>query len=196
MTDARTAVGSRDRRAAITGIALILGLVAMFRGVPLAVGALRNLEGGASDAQRSLRRSRDVIAEEADMRAAFAVSARRLLASAPLLLTGHSSADAASALSSLVGGIAARDRIRIGRMESLRDSTAGAFIRIAVRVEAQGDIAGISHWLATMEEGQPLLTLSGLSLSAPDARGAGDRPEVLRAEVTITGWAMLPLVQQ
>ena len=55
------------------------------------------------------------------------------------------------------------------------------FTRIALRVSAEGDAEGVARWLADLEEGEKLIRVRALAISAPEpaSRYASPRAEFL-----------------
>ncbi len=134
---------------------------------------------------------REFIAEEGALRDSFAASAGRLVGLAPRLVAGATTSEATATLTSLIVAAAGRDRVRIGRIEPLPDSSSALFVRIALHVEAQGDVQGIAHWLAILEGGRPAVTIQELGLSTAEPGASADKAEVLRGTLIAVGWATL-----
>jgi hypothetical protein len=98
-------------------------------------------------------------------------------------------AEAAAEFSSLVGGAATLRHVRIISQESGTDSTASVFTRIRMRVEVEGDAAGLSGWLASLEEGSKLVRVRSLAVTAPDPTATANQPERLRAQLVLDAWS-------
>jgi hypothetical protein len=73
------------------------------------------------------------------------------------------------------------------RLDPLPDSVAGAFGRVALHAELEGDVAGLTRFLRTIEVGDPLLTVPALSIQAADPVGRPNTAEQLRIEATVAG---------
>jgi hypothetical protein len=83
---------------------------------------------------------------------------------------------------------ASRHALRMVRLDPLPDSAAdGVFSRVAVHVEMEGDVAGLTRFLRAVEIGDPLLTLPALSVQAADPLGRPNAPEHLKIEATVAG---------
>lgn len=180
----------QDRRALSRGGSVVLALWLMTRGIPDVVRAHERSRTAAALGAEQVARARAVLAEQPAERDSFAVSARRLVALAPRLLPGRSNAEAASALGSQVNGSADQARVRVVRVDPLPDSSAGVFSRVALRVEARGDVAGLARWIALLERGPPALRVKEVTISAADPTAPSDRPETLVAELVVAGWRM------
>jgi len=101
---------------------------------------------------------------------------------------GRTAADAQASLSGLVSLAASRHALRIVRLDPLPDSAGdGVFNRVAVHVELEGDVTGLTRFLGAVERGDPLLTLPSLSVQATDPVGRPNAPEQLKIEATVAG---------
>jgi hypothetical protein len=184
-----SAIRPRDRRTLVVGF-LVVGIAWLgTRGVPTALSSIRSLHERSTAAMDRLNRARAAIAEEPVTRDSFQARARRLVGIAPRLVAGRTSAETSAALAALLGGMATRSKVRITRLELLPDSLSMTFTRCSIRLEAQGDAFGIGRWLAAMEEGTTALAVRRLALAASDPAAVGDRPEVLRVELVVSGWS-------
>lgn len=140
-------------------------------------------------AERQLAAAREELAEAPFTRDSLGARAQRLVALAPRLIAGRTPAEAAADLSSLVTGLAAEQQVRVIRMNPLPDSGSPLFTRVGLRIDAQGDVGGLARWLSALEEGQRLLAVREIAVTAPEPTAPATRPEALHAELTIVGWA-------
>lgn len=184
----RLPTSPRDRRAVLAGGAIV-GLALLVRGVPAGLHAVTALRARADAASLELSRSQELLAAERVLRDSLASRARRILALAPRLVAGATVSDARAELASIVGAAAARHRVRIAREEAQPDTPHDPFVRLVLRVEAEGDIAGVAGWLAELEEGPRLLTADELTIVAAEPTAPAAQPELLRVSLTIAGWA-------
>ena len=160
MKNLRTALSgmsARDKKAIAIGLVLLAAARLGLRGIPLLLHQRADLEARALLARIAVERGREALDAHPQVRESLAVRVGRLVALAPRLLDGSSPAEASASLSGLVGGAASLRRVRIVRQESRPDSSASLFDRVLLRVEAEGDIAGISGWIADLEEGDKLV---------------------------------------
>jgi hypothetical protein len=185
----RIALGSRDRRALLLGGAVVMATWIATRGMSSLLHRHEELRARAEVALVELQRSRELVAEEPLALEALADRARELVAWAPRLVAGATPAEALAELSSYMSGLAAQHRVRLVRLDPSADSASGPFARLSLRLEAQGDIRGLAGWLVAMEEGERLLAVREIALSAPEPAAPSAQPEVLRAEIVIEGWA-------
>jgi hypothetical protein len=178
-----------DRRALVWGGLAVLGAVAVLRVLPWSIRGVTSLRAEAADRVLTLSRAREVLEGAPETRDSLAHALSAIVALAPRLVDGSTAAEAQASLSGLVSLTAARQALRIVRLDPLSDSTAdGVFSQVAVHVELEGDIAGFTRFLGTVETGDPLLTVPALSVQAPDPSGQANGREQLRIEATIVGF--------
>lgn len=167
----------------------MLGAVGVLRVLPWSIRAVTSLQAEAADRVLTLSRAQEVLEGAPATRDSLAQALNAVVALAPRLVDGRTAAEAQASLSGIVSFAAARHALRIVRLDPLSDSTAdGVFSQVAVHVELEGDIAGLTRFLGTVETGEPLLTLPALSVQAPDPYGHANGPEQLRIEATIVGF--------
>jgi hypothetical protein len=161
------ALGLRDRRALLGGLSLVLGTAALLRGVPAAVRSIRVLRDKAIAQRATLARVEDVIVRGPAVRDSLGQTFQDIVALAPDLVDGDSPADAQAGLSTVLSLAASRHALKVVRVDPLPDSVAGVFHRVALHAELEGDIAGVTGLLGSLETGKPLLTVSSLSIGTP-----------------------------
>jgi hypothetical protein len=179
----------RDRRAVLLGAAVVLGSWLVTRGVPALLRAHTEWRARTEASVRQLAAAREALEGAAWTRDSLDARGRRLVAWAPRLVAGGTPAEAMAELQSVISGLAAQHRVRIVRVEPTADSAAGLFTPVRLRVEAQSDVGGLAQWLAAIEEGDHLLSVPRLVISAPEPAASSGQAEVLRAELVIAGWA-------
>jgi len=178
----------RDRRVLLWGGAAVVGAVLVLGVVPLTVHTVAALRVEAVERVQTVARANDVLAAAAATRDTLAQTLGAVVALAPRLIEGRTAAEAQASLSGLVSLAASRHALRVMRLDPLSDSSAeGAFNRVAVHVELEGDVAGLTRFLGAVEKGDPLLTLPALSVQATDPVGRLNAPEQLKIEATVAG---------
>lgn len=178
----------RDRRAVLWG-AVIVGAAALStRVVPVGVRAAGSWKDTLRERQETLLRTRALLTALPHLKDSLADLLPKVVALAPDVVEGRSPAEATASLTSLVGFAASRHGLRVVRMDPLADSSVGAFGRVSVHVELEGDVAGLTRLLRVTEAGEPLLTFDALSVDARDRSSRREAPEVLRVAVTIAAF--------
>ncbi len=179
----------RDRRALLLGASVMASAWLATRGVPAFLRAHAEWRARTEASVRQVEAAREALAEAPWTRDSLAARGRRLVEWAPRLVAGGTPAEAMAELQNMVSGLAAQHRVRIVRVQPSADSAAGLFTPVRLRVEAQGDVSGLAHWLAAIEEGNHLLAVPSLVISAPEPAASSGQAEALRAELVIVGWA-------
>ncbi len=178
----------RERGALAWGGAAVLGAVLALRVLPWTVRSVAALRAEAADRVQTVARANEVLAATPATRDSLAQTLGAVVALAPRLIDGRTAAEAQASLSGLVSLAAGRHALRVLRLDPLPDSAGdGVFNRVAVHVELEGDIAGLTRFLRTVETGDPLLTLPALSVQATDPVARPNAPEQLKIEATIVG---------
>jgi hypothetical protein len=134
--------------------------------------------------------ARFLVAAEASLLRNQSSAVTQLLAFAPLLFSQDASSPGHTSLLGRLHETAVRARVRVGRTEPLRDSIAGGFRRVRVRLEAQADVRGLTLWLAALESGRPRVRVEQIVVAADNPFAIPDAPEVLRIEVVAVGWTV------
>ena len=122
------------------------------------------------------------------VRDSMAQTFQEIVALAPDLVEGEASADAQASLSGLVSLAANRGALKIVRVDPLPDSAAGPFHRVALHVEFEGDMSGLTGLLGTLETHAPILTISAFSLETPDPVPHPRMSEVLHVAMDVSGY--------
>jgi len=181
----------RERRVITIGATLILAGWLALRAAPRVAHEVRSLRERTAVATLALPRARATLALEPIARESLAARARRLVAYAPRLFGGTTPSEAAAELSSFVAGAATTHRVRIVRQDTRPDSSASLFVRLTLRLEADGDVEGLSGWIASLEESPRLLDVQAVGIRAPDPAASPAQPERLHAELVVTGWGAI-----
>jgi hypothetical protein len=158
------------------------------RVLPWTVRTSVALSSEATERAGTLARARAALAAAPAERDSLAEVLQGIVGLAPRLVDGRTSAEAQASLSGLMSFAASRHALKLVRVDPLPDSAGGAFHRVAVRVECEGDVAGLTALLKALETGDPLLTVSALAVQAPEPWPRPGAPEVLRIELTVAGW--------
>ena len=178
----------RDRRALVVGGAASTGTFLVRRELPWAVRSVLQLRERAEQQVATAARARAVLAAEPGARDSLAGVLNSIVALAPKLVEGRSSAEAQASLSGLVSLAASRHGLKVVRVDPLPDSAAGVFRRVVVHAELEGDVAGLAGVLKGLETSQSLLSVTSLGVSSPDPYSRAGVPEVLHLELDVSGY--------
>lgn len=184
---------ARDRRALIIGAVAIGTAVLVLRVLPW--GLRRASSGYALLRERAalLARTRDEMASLPMLRDSAAVLSQALVGLAPQLLSGSTAAEASADLSGRMNLAAARAPAKVERLDPLPDSAEeGRLGRIRVRAAFEGDVRGLVALLQALDRGDEVLKLDELHVEAPRALTAERGPEILKIEITVSGWYIRP----
>ena len=183
----------RDRRALMLGAAAIGVAVILLRVLPWTVR--RAGSGYAVLRERSalLARTRDEMASLPLLRDSAAMLSQALVALAPQLLSGSSAVQAAADLSGRMNLAASRAPARVERIDPLPDSAGeGRLGRVRVHAVLESDVRGLVALLKAIDAGEEVVKLDELRVEAPQALTIQRGPEILKIEVTVSGWYIKP----
>ncbi len=160
---------SRRERRTIARAALVLVLAWLtLKAGPFLAHRASLLSAQARLATMTLARGRATLDAEPALRESLASRARLLVGLAPRLLAGGSPAEASAELAALAGGGASTHHVRVTQQDARPDSSASVFTRIALHLNAEGDAAGVAGWISDLEEGDKLIRVRSLAISAPE----------------------------
>lgn len=184
----RSALSKRERRTIAIAAGVIAFALIATRGMPAWIRSVSIGRDRAEQAALALTRAREAIAAHPVAQESLAARSQRLVALAPHLFGGTTAAETAAETVSFVTGTAAMRQVRITRQDVATDTSVAPFTRVRLRLEAESDVTGIMSWLAALEEGQKVISLERLTLSALEPGAAREQPERLRAELTVVAW--------
>jgi hypothetical protein len=108
---------------------------------------------------------------------------------APKLLSGNTPAEAGADLAGRLNLIATRRQVKLERQDQRPDSGAAGWLRrMVVRVTVESDIRGIAGLLRALASGDAALSVEQLRIVAADPGAPNTSPEILKGELTVTGW--------
>lgn len=178
----------RERRVLVIG-SVIVGAAIGGRILPVAVRSMVRAEQEMDQRAVLLAHTRSDLAQTDALSESAAILTHNLTQVAPKVLNGATSADAQADLADRLDFVAARHQVRLMRVDPLPDSgAAGRLRRVAARMELESDVRGLAAVLQTLATGPLALGVEQLRVVAPDARSVGPGPEVLKTELTVTGW--------
>ncbi|HJS43587.1 MAG TPA: type II secretion system protein GspM [Gemmatimonadales bacterium] len=184
---------SRDRRALMRGVFAIGAAVFLLRAMPWAVRQERSGYAVLRERSALLARARDEMASLSALRDSAATLSQALVALAPRLLSGSSPAEAGADLSGLMNLAASRAPARVERIDPRPDSAGeGRLGRVRVHAVLESDVRGLVALLKSIDASDEVVELDMLHVEAPGALTAERGPEILKIEVTVSGWYIKP----
>lgn len=178
----------RDRRALVLGAVTVLGAVVLVRGLPATLRFWHTLRQRTARQVETARRSRAILAAQPAIRDSLTVVLGKIVALAPQLVEGRSSAEAGASLSGLLSLAASRHELRMVRLDPLADSSAGVLRRIQAHAELEGDVRGLARLLKAVETSDPVLDVVSLEISPADPFSSATTAEVLHIELTVSAY--------
>ena len=179
----------RDRRALLVGGLVVAVAVLGLRVLPWGLQRATVAHALLSERAGLLARMREELASLPRLRDSAAVLTRGLVALAPQVLSGSTPAEAGADLSGRMSLAASRAPARVDRLNPLPDSGgAGRLGRARVHAVFETDVRGLIAFLRAIDAGDEVLTLEELHIEAPEPGAAKRGPEILKVEVTISGW--------
>lgn len=170
-------------------------MLACTKGIPAVLAWKRDMRAEATERRQALTSAREVLASERLVRDSAVARGKRVIALAPLLLSGDTPASASATLEGILSGAAASSNVQLGALELRADSLSRSiFTKIVVKGGANGDIRGLSHMLEQLERGPALLAVEELSITQPELNGAPDHMESLHMELVVDGLMLTPSV--
>ncbi len=184
---------ARDRRALILGGVVVAAAVLSLRAVPWGVRRAAGSYVELRERAGLLARTREEMTSLPTLRDSAAMLSQALVALAPQLLSGSTAAEAGSDLSGRMNLAAARAPARVERLDPMPDSTSnGRLGRVRVRASLETDVRGLVALICAIDAGDEVLRLEELHVEASDPAAVNRGPEILKVEVTVSGWYVKP----
>jgi Tfp pilus assembly protein PilO len=159
----------------------------LLRGLPVVTGRVEaRLEATRAQITQAAQ-VRRLVAEAPARQALMRERVRALVDLAPALLGTAGVAEGAATLSGELNALALRHRVTLSRLDPQPDTTAGPFVAVTVRFQAEADITGLAGFLQDVEAGSRLLSLTDLAITAEEHAATIER---LRIEGAVRGWVL------
>jgi|SRR5882672_572887 len=185
----------RDRRAVRLGVIAVGVAFAVFRVAPWAVGTVHEASQRVAAERAALAETRALITAAPGLEDSLTHLTRRVASLASRFLQGESSAAAQADLANRVTVLAERSHLTVDRIVPVADSLVrsdGALHRVTVQASLSGDLAELIDLLDTMGKEVAVLTPAAVRLTAADPAAPVTQAEVIRADLTVTGWYFVP----
>lgn len=174
----------RERWTVIAGCAVVV-LAAGVRLVPTLRAQLGQRLEAARDRSALATRAEQLVREAPVLQARFAARAPALVALAPQLLGGASAAEGSATLGGELNALAVQHRVLIHTITAVPDTTTGPFTPVQVRLQAEGDLAGLYGFLYDVEHYPLLLSVVRFGLDAEVPTAPVER---IRLDAVVRGW--------
>lgn len=179
---------ARERQVVLLGASTIAVAVVVLRVLPWLVRTHAALRDRAAQQVELATSAHRTIESLPALRDTVAYALADFVALAPQLVSRGSPAEAAAALSGEVSRRAHQARLQVIQLNPVNDSTAGVLGRVTVHAELEGDLAGLAAFLADVETGDPILSVTSIAIRSREGRPDGPTPQVLRTELDVCGW--------
>jgi type II secretory pathway component PulM len=184
---------SRDRRALLIGGVAVAAAVMGLRVLPWAVRRLADAHAVLRERATLLARTREEMASLPRLRDSATVLSQALVALAPQVLSGSTRAEAGADLSGRMNLAASRAPAKVERLDPLPDSSGdGRLGRVRVHAALETDVRGLIALIRAIDGGDEVLKLDELHVEAPDPGAVQRGPEILKVEITVSGWYIRP----
>ena len=183
----------RDRRALVVGGIAVAVAVLGLRVLPWAVRRLTEAHAVLRERATLLARTREEMASLPTLRDSAAVLSQALVALAPQVLSGSSPAEAGADLSGRMNLAASRAPAKVERLDPLPDSSGdGRLGRVRVHAALETDVRGLIALIRAIDGGDEVLKLDELRVDALEAGTVPRGPEILKIDITVSGWYIRP----
>jgi len=184
---------ARDRRALLFGGVVVAAAVLSLRVLPSLIRHASGAYAQLHERAALLARTREEMASLPTLRDSAATLSQALVRLAPQLLSGSTAAEAGSDLSGRMNLAAARAPARVERLDPVSDSAGnGRLGRVRIRAAVETDVRGLVALIRAIDSGDEVLRLEELHVEAPDPAAVNRGPEILKVEVTVSGWYVKP----
>jgi len=186
-------VTPRDRRALLVGGIAVVAAVLGLRVLPWAVRRVTTAHAVLRERATLLARTRDEMATLPELRDSAAVLSQALVALAPQVLSGSTAAEAGADLSGRMNLAASRAPAKVERIDPLPDSSGDERLgRVRVHAALETDVRGLIALIRAIDTGDEVLKLDELRVEAPEPGTVQRGPEILKVEITVSGWYIKP----
>ena len=179
----------RDQRAFLTGGAIVIAGLLFGRVLPAGHRWWHTAQATLAERTALLAREQHELGTVRQLEDSAKVVQASFVALAPDVLAGGTDAEALSDLEGRMTLLAGRHQAKVIRLDAGADSVTVARLReVRVSMEVESDWAGIVAFLKGVDDDPAAITVRSLDVSAADPTSSSARPEVLHADLELTGW--------
>ncbi|MGH7526893.1 MAG: type II secretion system protein GspM [Gemmatimonadales bacterium] len=179
----------RDRKALMVGGAVVGLALLVLRVGPWGWRTVQETRAELQARAELLGRVQADVRLAAGLEDSAGVIRARMAALAPKLLAGGTAGEAAADLGSRLAAAAERHSVRVSRTDPVADSVVQDRLgQVVLRAALESDTRGLFGLLQAVGEETAVLVADDLRIAVADPHVPGDRPELLRTELTLRGW--------
>jgi hypothetical protein len=174
----------REKRTVIIGGGFVLAMLLLFKALPAFNKWRADVRATAESVAAERALAERAVSLRADYDDSLKVVTDRYMAMHTAVMEDESGADLAAILADAADGAG----MRLGAVQITADTTVkNGLIFVSVRADITGDVRGVTTLLQTLESGTPIVRIDKLAISNTDPASPRERPENLRAEITVSG---------
>ena len=186
-------MNQRDKRALLAGGGIVIAGLLLGRVLPAGIRWWAGAQVTLADRSALLVREQRDLGTVPQLEDSAKVVQASFVALAPEVLSGGTDAEALSDLEGRMTLIAGRHNAKVIRLDAAPDSAVIARLReVRVSMEVESDWAGIVAFLKGVDDDPAAIEVRSLDVSAADPTSSSARPEVLHADLEVTGWYLHP----
>lgn len=186
-------MSSRDRRAIVLGLVVLLPPLLFIWGVRPYRAALAETRDELETARLALSREKAAVMTTRANPSAQKSADSALTMVAPRLFEGRDDAIASAQLAAYLGTVARQSRVLMEDANTRPSTTSPEGIRnLRVEVRAESDIQGITTFIHNLETGSKLVRVDRLEISRVPGLEERNGFETLSIAATVTGFAFAP----
>jgi len=179
-------VSARDRRTLVTGACVVALIIGVGRGGPAWLTWTRARVNAAAEAGEQLASAKRSAFGLAAFTDSANVRSRRLDSVRALLVRARTPESAAASFASLVGATAEAQGADVIAVTLSADTVVRwGMARVAVRLSAESDLAGLMALLAVLETRPMPIVIRDLSVSQPDPAAPRSKADALRFDMVV-----------
>lgn len=182
----------RDRHTLLIGAATVSTLLALGKGWPTWRRWDRAQRSAAVEHVQQLTIAREGVHMLRTMRDSSAARRETLATLLEQLVTAPSVPEASAALAAVLTSDASRAEVQVFSLSVRADSVErDGFARVSVRLSAEGDVAGLAHFVRTVEVDSLLLAVRQVTVTQPDPGAPDSQAEILRMDIVVDALARI-----
>ncbi len=179
---------SNDMRTLLVGVVCVIAMLAVGKGIPLAITSRRTTAGQLRMVRSKLAQDSEIVAGRTGVIKAIDKTSTAFLGLSPAFLKGSAASQAAAGLASVIADAADANGVHVASLQPEVDSVSRSLIvPIIMRLSATGDVRGVSGMLRDLESGVPLVDVRQVTIAQPDPTATSEHMESLHVDLTVRG---------